>query len=602
MSLPLTPGVYIMKNAKKDIIYIGKAKALRNRVSQYFGSQNNHSVKVRKMVSNVDDFDYILVGSESEAFLLECSLIKQHKPKYNILLKDDKGYYYVRVTRGDWRTLSSCMQKTDDDADYYGPYTSSDNVSKAVDEARSVFRLPVCGKVFPRDINRNGRPCLNYFIKLCTAPCCGKVNKEDYEESVDEALKFIIGGSAQALRSMKSEMLEASENLEFEKAAKLRDRIAAIEKTSAKKLVYSNTVKTRDVFAIAHGEEKSCLAVLRFTDGHLTDSESFITDSLTEPDEDRTRLILDYYSMRDFIPQKINIDSPAADVEALESILSEKLGKKVSITVPERGEAKSLINMCAGNALDKLSKMTGRAEKQRAVLEELRECLGLSVLPEYIESYDISHTSGNDVVGGMIVYSGGKPLKRAYKRFSIKSFEGQDDTRAMAEVLERRFGEYEKSDKNGEGFGRMPDLILLDGALGQVHAVKAVLADMGITVPVFGMVKDGRHRTRAITSDGGETVINDKRAVFTLVSGIQEEVHRFAIAYHRAKRGKNSLVLKLTEIDGVGEKRAQALLKRFGSVAAIREAGYDELCKTAGITTFAAKSIVKYFENEKNNV
>lgn len=601
MALPLTPGVYIMKNAKEDIIYIGKAKALRNRVSQYFGSQNNHSVKVRRMVSNVDDFDYILVGTESEALLLECSLIKQHKPKYNILLKDDKGYYYVRVTRGEWRTVSSCMQKLDDGADYYGPYTGSDNVSRAVDEARSVYRLPVCGKVFPRDINRSGRPCLNYFIKLCSAPCCAKVSREDYEESVSEALKFILGGSAQALRNMKTEMLAASERLEFEKAAKLRDRIAAIEKTGAKKLVYSDTVKTRDVFAVAHGEEKSCLAVLRFTEGHLTDSESFITDRLTEPDEDRTRLILDYYSMRDFIPQKINIDSPAADIEALESILGEKLGKRVSITVPERGEGRELIEMCSGNALDKLSKITGRAEKQRAVLAELGECLGLAKAPDYIESYDISHTSGSDVVGGMIVYSDGKPLKRAYRRFSIKSFEGQDDTRSMAEVIERRFTEYKKSDKSGDGFARLPDLILLDGALGQVHAVKAVLARMGIEVPVFGMVKDGKHRTRAITSDGGETVINDKRAVFTLVSDIQEEVHRFAIAYHRAKRGKNTLASSLTEIEGIGEKRAKALLKRFGSVAAIREADYEELCATAGMTANAARCVVKYFENVKNH-
>lgn len=597
MSLPLLPGVYIMKNADGEIIYIGKAKALKNRVSQYFGSQNRHPIKVRKMVENVDRFDYIVTGSEFEALVLECSLIKQHSPKYNILLKDDKGYSYIRISEGEYRKISAVFNKKDDGSEYIGPYLSSYSVRQSVDAANKIFKLPQCNKVFPRDFGKS-RPCLNYYISQCCGLCTGKIKKTDYDEAVDGAIAFLKGDSRDIIADLRVKMEKAAEELDFEQAAKLRDRINSIERIKEKQKVVYKSVEEQDVFATADIDGSVCLAVLRFSNGRLFDSEHFFFDDPGDKEGMRSDFITSYYSMRDNIPKRVTVDGEVADRELLEQWLSEKKGKKVTVFVPARGEQLEIVNMCRKNAEEKLAIKKGRTGREIAVLDELKDLLGLKKTPEYIESYDISHTAGQDSVAGMIVFKGGKPYRKAYKRFSIKSFDGNDDYRAMNEVLTRRFSEYEKSKDSTEGFGKLPDLILLDGGVGQVHAVEPVLREFGLKIPLFGMVKDNRHRTRAISGDGGEIAINSKRQVFTLVSEIQNEVHRFSVAYHHQKHAKRGLSLSLTEIEGVGEKRASALLKYFKTMTAIKNAEVDELSKAPGITSAVAQNIYDYYRTK----
>ncbi len=600
MSLPLRPGVYLMKDKSGGIIYVGKAKALKNRVSSYFGSHTNHTAKVIRMVEHVHDFDYIVTDSEFEALVLECSLIKQHSPKYNILLKDDKGYHYVKITKGDWPRIDAAMQLVDDGSEYIGPYTSSFAVRQTVDGVKKIFRLPQCSKTFP--VTHRQRPCLNYHISQCSAPCAGKISQRDYLRSVEQAVDFLKGGSAFMLRQMQEEMEQAAENLDFEKAAVLRDRIAAITRFSEKQKVVSADVAEQDVFALACSQDKACFAVLRFFGGRLCDTEHFLIDAPEDAAQARYELLMGYYSMRERIPPRILIDALPQDSDLISQWLSEKLGKKVSFAVPQRGAQLSLLEMCRSNASEKLALSIGRKGKDTAALDELARLLGLSSPPEYIESYDISHTAGAENVAGMVVFKNGQPYKSAYKRFRIKGFEGQDDCASMAEVLERRFTHYleenakPEGEKRDEGFARLPDLILLDGAQMQVNAVKAVLARLGIDVPVYGMVKDSSHRTRAITDEGGEISINSKRSAFTLVSTIQEEVHRFAIEYHR-KRRSAGISTTLIQIEGVGQKRAAALLKHFKSVSAIKDASFEQLASVKGIDKRTAQAVFEYFHS-----
>lgn len=599
MSLPLLPGVYIMKNAQDEIIYIGKAKILKNRVSQYFGSQNRHAVKVLKMVENVDHFDYIVCDSEFEALVLECSLIKQNMPKYNILLKDDKGYSYIRISGGKYKKINAVLQKYDDGAEYLGPYTSSYAVKQSVDTANKIFKLCQCNKVFPRDF-RKSRPCLNYYIDQCCGVCRGNISEKEYNENFNDALRFLKGDVTSVVNELTKKMNDASENLEFENAAKFRDKINAIKKmTDKQKVIYKN-VEEQDVFATAENDETVCLAVLRFAEGRLFDSEHFFFDSTEESaEQQRFNYITSFYGMRNNIPKRVTLDGDVADKELLEQWLSDKRGKKCTVFIPKKGEQAEVVKMCYENAAEKLALYKGKSGRTVAVLEELKNLLGLKNSPDYIESYDISHTAGADSVAGMIVFKDGKPYKRAYKRFKIKSFQGNDDYNSMNEVLTRRFSEYEKNKDSGEGFGKLPDLILLDGGQGQVNAVLPVLEQFGLQVPVFGMVKDDKHRTRAIAANGGEIAINSKRQVFTLVSDIQNEVHRFSVDYHHKKHQKSSLSLTLTQIEGVGNAKAKSLLKYFKTMKAIKSASVPELCEADGISEKIALNIYKFYHQEE---
>lgn len=597
-SLPLTPGVYLMKNSKSEIIYIGKAKALKNRVSQYFGSQNNHPVKVRKMVENVDDFDYILCDSEFEALVLECSLIKQHSPKYNILLKDDKGYSYIRVSEDGWKNFGIVRQKIDDGARYLGPYMSTAGISAAVERAKKIFKIPQCNKRFPAEYGKS-RPCLNYSIGQCAAPCAGKITMKAHNEAVEEALDFVAGGSDKVIENLNRKMLEAAENEEYEKAARFRDTIKAINRISDKQKVVSAQVKEQDVFAIVGAKQgtspKACLSVLRFSDFRLYDSEYFIIDLPEELEPARHELLRSYYSIRDTVPPRISVDGEVEDSELLSEWLSSKAGRKVSINIPQRGEQHHLMDMCRSNAAQKLALYLGRTGKSTAALDELGHMLGLAQPPEFIEAYDISHTAGKNNVAGMVVFRNGLPYKKNYKRFSIKGFEGQDDYASMAEVIDRRLTEYEQNAESGEGFGILPDLILLDGGIGQVNAVIPVLRKHNLEIPLFGMVKDSHHRTRAISHSGGEISFTSKRAAFTLVSTIQEEVHRYSVAYHHMKNKKTGISTTLTSIEGIGEARAKALLKHFKTVKAISQASVEEIASVKGMSKSAAEEVYKAF-------
>ena len=599
MKLPLTPGVYIMKNKQGKIIYIGKAKKLKNRVSQYFGSQNKHPVKVRKMVENVHDFDYILTDSEFEALVLEASLIKQNQPKYNILLKDDKGYSYIKITNEPYRKISAVLQKDDENAEYIGPFTSSYSVKQSVDEANKIFRLPQCNKSFPRDFKK-GRPCLNFHINRCMGVCTGKISKAEYDEAVNDALDFLNGDITKIIKDLKEKMNTCAENLEFEKAGKYRDRIRAIENMQSKQKVVTETSDSKDVFALAENEQDICITVLRYDKGRLCDSEYFFFDSEKMVANVRGNFLIQYYGMNRTVPQKVYVDEMFDDMELLQQHLTNVRGKKCLVTVPQRGEGLKLVNMCRENAYEKLAQKKGRQSVEIKSLEELKNLLGLSKTPEYIESYDISHTGGEDNVAGMIVFKNGKPFKRAYRTFNIKSFTGQDDYGSMREVLSRRFDEYYKfKDENAtDGFGKLPDLILLDGGKGQVNAVKEVMTEKNLNIPLFGMVKDSKHKTRAITGDGGEIAINSMRSAFTLVSEIQEEVHRFSVGFHHKKHTKKGLELSLTKIDGIGEKKAKELLKTFKTIKNIKSASVDELEKVKGINRQLAEKIHEFYSEE----
>ncbi len=593
MALPLQPGVYLMKNKDKKIIYIGKAKKLKNRVSSYFGSHAGHSLKVIKMVENVDDFDYILVDTEFEALVLECSLIKQHMPKYNILLKDDKGYNYIKITKGDFPRISECKRMDDDGASYIGPYISGFSVKQAVEETLKIFKLPRCSKKFPQEYGKS-RPCLNGFMGLCCSPCAGRITQQEYAKTVEDAVAFLKGGSKASVREMTAEMNQLAEEMKFEEAAKLRDRIRAIKNLDERQKVVSINVPEEVVFALVNGKKKACFEVLRFERGRLSDTEYWLIDSQEDLKAARLELIERYYSMRSRIPSRIAVDGEIEDEELLREFLEKQRGKKVEFIHPQKGEHLSILNMCISNANEHLAQSEGRLGREFAALEELAVLLGLNKPPEYIESYDISHTFGADNVAGMVVFHNGRPMKSAYKRFSVKGFDGQNDVGSMNEVLTRRFNHY-YNDEEGSTFKILPDLILLDGGQPQVNAVLPVIEKMGLNVPVFGMVKDSKHRTRAIAFGGGEIEINSHRSAFTLVSNIQEEVHRFAIAYHHKKHTKSTFSSGLMQIEGIGEKKAKALLKHFKTISAIKEQTPEKLAECPSVSRKDAGKIYEFY-------
>jgi len=593
MALPLQPGVYIMKNKDKKIIYIGKAKKLKNRVSSYFGSHANHSLKVIRMVENVDDFDYILVDTEFEALVLECSLIKQHMPKYNILLKDDKGYNYIKITKGEFPRISECKRIDDDGADYIGPYISGFSVKQAVEETLKIFKLPRCNKRFPQDYGKS-RPCLNGFMGLCCSPCAGRITQTEYVKTVEDAVAFLKGGSKASAKAMTQQMNALAEEMKFEEAAKLRDRIRAIKNLEERQKVVSINVPEEDVFALVNGKKRACFEVIRFKNGRLSDTEFWLIDSQEDLKSARFELIERYYSMRSDIPSRIAVDGEIEDEELLRLFLEKQRGKKVEFIHPQKGEHLSILNMCIKNANEHLAQNEGRLGREFAALEELAQLLGLPKPPEYIESYDISHTFGADNVAGMVVFHNGRPMKSAYKRFSVKGFDGQNDVGSMNEVLTRRFDHY-YNDEEGSTFKILPDLILLDGGQPQVNAVLPVIKRMNLSVPVFGMVKDSKHRTRAIAFGGGEIEINSHRAAFTLVSNIQEEVHRFAISYHHKKHAKSTFSSGLMQIEGIGEKKAKALLKYFKTISSIKEQTPEKLAECPSISKKDAKNIYEFY-------
>lgn len=588
-SLPLTPGVYIMKDKSGKIIYIGKAKALKNRVTQYFGSNTNHTTKVIRMVSQVDDFEYILCDTEYEALLLESNLIKKHLPKYNILLKDDKGYHYIKVTYEAWPKIKAVMQKEKDRAEYIGPYYSFYIARDTVDEILKLFKLPNCNRSF----DTPSKPCLNYHIGLCNAPCKGNISREEYLETVTSAVDFIKKGeiSASDVSGLKQKMETAAEELDFELAARLRDRIRAIEKSHEKQKIISSVHKSQDVFAIATAGDTAAVSVLIFRNGRLSDKKIYYIDEISEKSTAYSEILCSYYSENE-IPPEIAVDADFEDKYIAAELFSSVLGRKVSISVPERGTQKQIIDMCAANAAEALSKRTERSGKEVSALNELSELLGLKTAPRRIEAYDISNTAGNENVASMIVFINGRPEKAFYRKFKIKSFVGQDDFRSMNEVLDRRFSEYRKGED--QSFKEMPDLILLDGGRGQISAVLPLWDKYSLNIPLFGMVKDSKHRTSHICTADRDIALKATKQSFNLVTKIQDEVHRFAITYHKQRRKISTLQMELMNISGVGDATAKKLFLRFKTVKAIRSATVDEL-KAAGISKKTAENIFNYY-------
>ncbi len=588
LQLPLQPGVYLMYNAAGEVIYVGKAKALKNRVCQYFREGSDHAPKVAKMVAAVARFEYIVCGSEFEALVLEASLIKQYQPKYNVLLRDDKGYRYVRVSPPPWRRLTAVKQLQNDGARYLGPYYSGAVVEQSVDMACKAFGLPTCTRRFPQEFGR-GRPCLNHALGNCAGACTGRVSLAEHEEAVEQALAFLNGGYTETLRALQAQMEAASQAMAFEKAAVLRDRIRALQSMSEKQHFVAAGVPNQDVIAYAGTPEKGCVEVFHFVGGALSDRAHYWVEPAPEG-EALAAFLVQKYEAGSAIPPVLNLSVLPPEAERLEALLSERAGRRVRLHRPQKGEQARLVSACQTNAEERLLNTAGRQSRTQSVLEELASLLSLPAPPARIEAYDISHTAGRQTAAGMVVFQNGRPARRDYRRFAIRTAAGGDDPAALCEALSRRLAEYEAR-RGEEGFGRLPDLILLDGGKTQLAAVAALLRQRGYALPVFGMVKDSRHHTRAIVGEGGEIEIRANRSVFSFVAAVQEEVHRYAITYHRQRSGKALFSSALQQAPGVGPKRAAALLKAFGSLSAVEAATREALAAVPGMTAASAASL-----------
>lgn len=596
--LPLLPGVYIIRDKQDEIIYIGKAKRLKTRVSQYFREGVPHDAKVTQMILHAFSFDVIVCQSEFEALVLEASQIKAHTPKYNILLKDDKGYSYVKITRGDWPRISAALQKDDENADYIGPFTSSFAVREMVETAQNGFLLPRCNKEFPRDIGK-GRPCLNAHIGKCMAVCSGKISCQAYNEAVQGALRMIRYGKKDILRQLRERMEAAAERLDFETAALLRDQIAAIERVAAGQKVVMDGDTEMDIIALAGTTRAVCAAVLRYRDGRLTDKREFVFHDTTDIPAVREEFLPQYYLDGESIPRTIAVDALPEDHEALAQALTQARGSKVELYVPQRGDIAKLVTMAYTNAVERLGRESGRYTREEKLLEEAAQVLGLKNPPRIIESYDISNWGDGSSVCGMVVFRDGKPYRSGYRRFKMRTVVGTDDYASLAETLARRAAEYEaakrgeKPDNAANQFAALPDLILIDGGRGQVGAVRQALRGTALqNVPLYGMVKDDHHRTRAIVDDvGGEIAINRHRNIFTFVTNIQDETHRYANDYRKRMMHKKSYAATLTALPGVGEKTSAALLAHFKTVGAVRQASISDLEEVKGISHAKAEKI-----------
>ena len=591
-SLPLAPGVYLMHAKDGTVIYVGKAKKLKNRVSQYFQAGRGHNLKTHIMVDQVSDFETIIVGSEFEALVLENALIKQHMPRYNILLKDDKGYPFVRLSREAYPRFTMVSRVQSDGARYFGPYGGRFETRAALDAIAGALRLPACRKKFPRDIGKE-RPCLNYHMGRCDGFCRPEMTAEEYNRRMDMAVKILEGRTKLVTAELERDMEQAAEELRFEEAAALRDRIQAIQVLGKRQKVIAAVCADTDVWGM-YLESKCCYAVLHYQEGQLTgrEAELFAASALDDPGEILSALLLQYYGGRSVLPKEICIPVAIEDQEVLEQLLAEKAGHKVALRVPQRGERAQVLAMAADNAREEAERQTTQAERADKTLELLGRMMDLEEPPEWLESYDISNTGVEDIVASMVVFHGSKPAKDRYRRFRIKELNGRpDDYRSMEEVLTRRFTHYMEKDKK---FMPLPDVLLIDGGEQHAKVARRVSERFGLAIPIFGMVKDDRHRTRAlVTPDGREIGIQASQAVFSLIGRIQEETHRFAITYNRQSHGKTVRGSTLDDIPGVGEARRVALLKHFKSLKAIREAALEEL--QAVVPRNAAQAVYEHF-------
>ena len=589
--LPGDPGVYLMRDGAGTIIYVGKAKVLRSRVSSYFRALSKHPEKTLRQVHATRDFETIVTNSEFEALVLECSMIKQYQPKYNILLKDDKGYHYLRISAGDYPRISAEKQMANDGGQWIGPYISSFMVNQTVDEVNKAFMLPTCKRKFPEDFGK-ARPCLNYHIEQCIGLCRGKVSKQAFAEIIEQAQQFITRGASDTLALLHARMEAASEALDFEKAAFYRDRIRAITKMAELQSVVFARAEDQDILALLQNGKESCAALLKIRGQRLVDKQTFQLGEIENLGSARADFILSYYGEAGAdIPGSILIDGGCEDVALIERYLREHRGRKVTVHQPSRGEGLKLVKMASANAAQHLAHKVERTGRELTALDELARLLGLPRPPDYIEAFDISNYAGQTMVGGMVVFENGRPLKSAYKKFNIKTVTGPDDYASMREMLSRRLARYPEEKESGAGFGRLPDLILLDGGQGHLSAIEPLLREAGLDIPIFGMVKDSKHKTRAIAKNGGEIAISSSRSAFALICKIQEEVHRYSLRNMKQRHKKSGFALRLTQVEGVGEKRAASLLRHFGTAKALNAATPEQLAAAPGMSKKTAQAV-----------
>lgn len=600
-NLPKKPGVYLMRDISDTVIYVGKAKILKNRVSQYFQSGKNHTQKVAAMVEKVNRFEYIVTDTELEALVLECNLIKQYMPRYNILLKDDKGYPYIKITMNEEYPRVLLARKVEKDgARYFGPYLSTNTVRDTLEIIKKLFMVRSCKKVFPRDIGK-GRECLNYYIKQCSGPCQNYISKEDYRANFDEISNFLEGKHEEIEKRLQHDMMNASENMEFELAAKLRDRFLLVKQLREKQKIISTNFDNKDILAFDKNDKDVCMQIFFIRSGKIVGRESYMLANAEDSSasEIMTDFILHYYSVSSFIPSILVLGNEIEDSELMEKWLSEKCGSKIHIVVPKRGKNAELIKMVRQNIMESLQleqlKRDKKNRKLNDMLFELKELLGLKKAPIRIESYDISNISGSSNVGVCVVFENAVPKKSDYKKFIIRSVDHADDYESMREVLYRRLSNGVEKEK---GFVPLPDLILLDGGKGHVNAVTPILENFNLDIPLFGMVKDDRHRTRGVTTTDGEVAINRTSTVFHFLTQVQDEVHRFAIEYHRKKHKKTAFESTLDAIPGVGPAKKKLLFKHFGSLTKMKNVTVDDL-KQAKIDQKTAQNIYEYLHNRE---
>ncbi len=602
--LPAKPGVYIMHDEKDNIIYVGKAISLKNRVRQYFQSSRNHSPKIVQMVSKVAYFEYIITDSELEALVLECNLIKEHRPKYNTMLKDDKSYPFIKVTvQEEYPRVLFARRMAKDRAKYFGPYTSAAAVKDTIELLCKLYRIRTCNRVFPRDFGKD-RPCLNYHIKQCDALCLGNISKEEYAESVKKVIDFLNGGYTSTIRELKTRMQELAQELKYEEAAVCRDLIQNIQAVTQKQKITESDGQDRDIIACAVQGELAVVQVFFVRQGKLMGREHFMVNVSLDDSVGHiiSQFIRQYYGGTPYIPGNILVQEEIEDAQVVAQWLGSLNNRKVNIYAPQRGHKEKLVELALKNAQMVLAqdsdKMIREYERTKGAVAEIAELLGLENISR-MEAFDISNTSGVESVGSMVVFVDGRPKNNDYRKFRIKTVKGPNDYKSMEEVLTRRFkrGLEEKKRMDGEltSFGHMPDLLLMDGGRGQVNVALEVLKSLGINIPVCGMVKDDHHRTRGLYYNNVELPINTSGEGFKLITRIQDEAHRFAIEYHKSLRSSAQVASVLDEIEGVGPTRRRALMRYFLDIEKIREASLEELASVEGIPVSVAENIFKFF-------
>ncbi|MFR6244885.1 MAG: excinuclease ABC subunit UvrC [Romboutsia timonensis] len=590
--LPAEPGVYLMKDKFDNIIYVGKAKILKNRVRQYFQSSKNHSSKVKSMVKNIDKFEYIITDSELEALILECNLIKKYKPKYNVLLRDDKTYPYIKVTTNeDFPRVLKVRKVIKDKAKYFGPYTNTTAVNDTLDIIKNIYPIRTCNIDIERAIKTNMRPCLNLHIKRCVGPCTGNVTKEEYNKMIEEIILFLSGKEEKLIDILKEKMNKCAMDFNFEEAAIYRDKIKSLEDMMEKQKIDTSTSDlNQDVIAMARAHDEACVQVFFVRNGKIVGREHFILEGVMDSTRESIlgSFVKQFYMEQEYVPKEIIIEDEIEDSFILSEWLSSKKGQKVTIRVPQKGEKKSLIEMVRKNVIEYLEKFSDmnkrKYEKSIGALEELKQILNLDNIPKRIESFDISNIQGVDSIGSMVVFTNGKKDKKEYRRYKIKTVIGPNDYDSMAEIVERRLK-----------YGDFPDLMLLDGGKGQVSAVKKVLNKYNVEIPLWGMYKDDKHRTKGLISQEKEIELDRTSNLYRFVASIQEEVHNYAISYHRSLRNKSLTKSELDDIQGIGEKRKKALLNHFKDIEAIKKATFEELLEVEGMNKTSSESVYNYF-------